>query len=82
VVDAFHWALLLRIDSIASHGLAVNTKSTELQENICEMKNFARGVLKVQLLLRSIPAACERDDLTFIRFAFLPFKGHSRLWKQ
>jgi hypothetical protein len=64
VVDAFHWALLPRIESIANHGLAVNTKSTELQENICEMKNFARGVLKVQLLLgRSVRLA--RDELTF-----------------
>ena len=65
MVDAFHWALLLRIDSIANHGLAVNTKNTELQENICEMKNFARGVLKLQLLLRSGPAARARDELTF-----------------
>jgi hypothetical protein len=47
VVDAFHWALLLRIATIANDSFGVNGKNAELQKKICELKTFAGEALKV-----------------------------------
>jgi hypothetical protein len=50
VIDAFHWALLLRIARIANYRLSVNTKNSELQKIIYELKNSCGEVLKIKLV--------------------------------
>jgi hypothetical protein len=40
-MDAFHWALLLRIRRIANYRLTANMENTELLKRICEKKNFS-----------------------------------------
>lgn len=59
VIDAFHWALLLRIVRIANYRFGVNTKNTELQKINCEMKNIVSEALKIQLLREAIIAFAE-----------------------
>ena len=54
VVDAFHWALLLRIVRIANYRLGVNMKNTELQKINCEMENSLREALKIKLVAKQM----------------------------
>jgi hypothetical protein len=54
VIDAFHWALLLRIVRIANYRLTVNTENTELQKINCEMENSLREALKIKLVAKQM----------------------------
>ncbi len=50
MVDACHWALLLRISRIANYRLVANMKNTELLERFYEFKKNDGEVLKIKLV--------------------------------
>ena len=50
VIDAFHWALLLRIRRIANYRLMANMKNTELLKRFCELKKIGSEAPKIKLV--------------------------------